>query len=225
MKSGIFKVIILFLFFITSTNVSVAQNRSSRVNTGKNSKKDVIRLFNGKDLGGWVFILKDPSVDPLKVFTVRDGLIHISGAPFGYMRTKKSFSEYKLHAEWRWPAEATNSGIFIHAQLPDTLWPRCFECQLAAGNAGDFVCANGSDMNEHIDKTKKSVKKMNLSNEKAVGEWNTMEVICKANTIEVFVNGALQNKASGTSASEGFICLQSEGKDIEFRNLILTKLY
>jgi hypothetical protein len=51
-----------------------------------------------------------------------------------------------------------------------------------------------------------------------------MEVMCKANTIEVVVNGVLQNKATGVSASEGFICLQSEGKDIEFRNLILTKL-
>jgi hypothetical protein len=224
MNSGIFRAVALFLFFIISINVSVAQTRSSRIKPGKNSKKDVIQLFNGKDLGDWVFILKDPSVDPLKVFTVRDGLIHITGAPFGYMRTNKSYSEYKLHAEWRWPTEATNSGIFIHAQLPDTIWPRCFECQLAAGNAGDFVCANGSDMNEHIDKTKKSVKKMNPSNEKAVGEWNTMEVICKASTLEVFINGVLQNKATGASSSKGFICLQSEGKDIEFRNLILTKL-
>ncbi len=27
------------------------------------------------------------------------------------------------------------------------------------------------------------------SSEKPVGEWNTMEVICKGNTIEVIVNG------------------------------------
>ena len=224
MKSGIFRTIILLLFIITSATVSVAQTRSPRVKTSKHPEKDVIQLFNGKDLSDWVFMLKDPAVDPLKVFTVQNGIIHITGAPFGYMRTKRSYSEYKLHAEWRWPSEATNSGIFIHAQLPDTIWPRCFECQLAAGNAGDFICANGSDMNERIDKTKKSVKKMSPSNEKPVGEWNTMEVICKANTIEVVVNGVLQNKATGVSDSEGFICLQSEGKDIEFRNLILTKL-
>jgi hypothetical protein len=224
MKSGIFRTIILFLFIITSATVSVAQTRSSKAKISKRSEKDVIQLFNGKDLSDWAFMLKDNSVDPLKVFSVQNGIIHITGAPFGYMRTKKSYSEYKLHAEWRWPAEATNSGIFINAQLPDTIWPRCFECQLAAGNAGDFICANGSDMNERIDKTKKSVNKMNPSNEKPVGEWNTMEVICKANTIEVVVNGVLQNRATGVSASEGFICLQSEGKDIEFRNLILTKL-
>jgi len=35
------------------------------------------------------------------------------------MRTKDIYSDYKLHAEWRWPTEATNSGVFVHAQQPD----------------------------------------------------------------------------------------------------------
>jgi hypothetical protein len=51
-----------------------------------------------------------------------------------------------------------------------------------------------------------------------------MEVTCKANTIEVNVNGILQNKATGITDSKGYICLQSEGKDVEFRNVFLTKL-
>jgi hypothetical protein len=51
-----------------------------------------------------------------------------------------------------------------------------------------------------------------------------MEITCKSNTIEVYVNGVLQNKATGISATEGHICLQSEGKDIEFRNVFITKL-
>ena len=65
---------------------------------------------------------------------------------------------------------------------------------------------------------------MAASSEKPVGEWNTMEVICKTNTIEVNINGVLQNKGTGLSISKGHICLQSEGKDIEFRNVVLTKL-
>jgi hypothetical protein len=216
---------IIFIFLLTTFTFGLyGQSSTAKAENQKNSKRDIIRIFNGKDLNNWVFMLKDPSADPSKVFTVRDGSIHITGSPFGYMRTRKVYSDYKLLAEWRWPLEATNSGIFIHAQVPDTIWPRCFECQLAAGNAGDFICANGSDMTERTDKTKKSVKKMNPSNEKPVGEWNVMEVICKGNTIEVYVNGVLQNKASGVSDSKGFICLQSEGKDIEFRNLVLTKL-
>ncbi len=183
-----------------------------------------IQLFNGKDLTNWVFKLKDPTINPSSVFTVQNGVIHILGNPFGYMRTKESYSDYNLHVEWRWPVEATNSGVFVHAQTPDTIWIKCIECQLAAGNAGDFICMNGTDMSERKDKSKIVIKKMTSSTEKPVGEWNTMEVICKEYTIEVSVNGVLQNKGTSVSVSKGHICLQSEGKDIEFRNVFLTKL-
>jgi hypothetical protein len=186
--------------------------------------EEAIRLFNGKDLSNWVFHLKDPGVDPAKVFSAHDGVIHIAGDPFGYMRTREQYGDYTLNLEWRWPEEATNSGVFIHAQDPDAIWPACFECQLAAGKAGDFICMSGTDMNERIDKTTIVVAKMKASNEKPVGEWNTLKVICQTNTLAVYVNGLLQNKASGTSLSKGSICLQSEGKAIEFRNVYLTRL-
>jgi hypothetical protein len=220
MKSELYKIVpgLILLALLSSSG------NSQSINNSKGKKKDQVSLFNGKNLEGWVFMLKDNSADPAKVFTVKDGVIHITGSPFGYMRTGSSYSDYSLHVEWRWPSEASNSGIFIHAQLPDTIWPRCFECQLAAGNAGDFICANGSDMNERADKSKKSVKKMNPSNERSVGQWNVADIVCRNNTIEVRINGLLQNKATGTSASGGYICLQSEGKDVEFRNLVLTRL-
>jgi hypothetical protein len=183
-----------------------------------------IKLFNGKDLSNWVFKLKDSSVDPAKVFTVNNGVIHITGNPFGYMRTKASYSDYKLHVEWRWPSEATNSGVFVNAQPPDSIWLKCVECQLKAGNAGDFVCMNGADMAERTDKSKPFVSKLAASSEKPAGDWNTMEVICKSNTIEVLVNGTLQNKGTNVSVTSGSICLQSEGKDVEFRNVYLNEL-
>jgi len=83
---------------------------------------------------------------------------------------------------------------------------------------------NGADMTERKDKSKPFVKKLAASSEKPTGEWNTMEVVSKANTIEVTVNGIVQNKGTNVSLSEGSICLQSEGKDIEFRNVFLTSL-
>ncbi len=180
-------------------------------------------LFNGKDLDNWVFFLKDKTVDPATVFTVKDAAIHISGNS-GYMRTKDSYSDYKLHLEWRWPVEVTNSGVLLHVQKPDTIWPKCFECQLAAGSSGDLICVGGSDMNEHTDKSTPVIRKMKPSNEVAVGEWNTLDVLCKGDSIEVYINGTLQNKATGITISKGSICLQGNGKDIEFRNLFLTKL-
>jgi len=225
MKIKSFQIIILVSVILSGATIcSSAQSRSQKAKKQKTPKTDQIQLFNGKDLNNWVFQLKDISVDPSGIFTVMNGVIHIAGNPFGYMRTNDSYSDYKLHLEWRWPTEATNSGVFIHAQTPDTIWIKCIECQLAAGNAGDFVCMNGADMKERIDKSKIVVKKMAASNEKLVGEWNTMEVVCNTSTIEVYVNGLLQNKATGLNVKSGHICLQSEGKDIEFRNVYLTRL-
>jgi len=214
----------VMIIALVALNASAQSKSKKPAKTQKNPKAQTIKLFNGKNLSNWTFKLRDPSVDPAKVFTVLNGVIHIKGDPFGYMRTKDIYSDYRLHVEWRYPGELSNSGVFIHAQLPDTIWLKCFECQLRAGSAGDFVCMGGSDMSERTDKSNRVVRKMTESNEKPAGEWNTMEVLCKASTIEVFVNGTLQNKATGISDSKGYICLQSEGKDVEFRNVFITRL-
>jgi hypothetical protein len=214
----------LTLLVLLVTLILLSPSFVSGQNQTRKSKSKTIQLFNGKNLKNWVFKLRDEAVDPATVFTVQNGVIHIKGDPFGYMRTKKIYSDYKLHVEWRWPAEATNSGVFVHAQQPDAIWLKCIECQLKAGSAGDFVCMNGADMKEHTNKAVSSVKKMADSSEKPTGEWNSMDVVCEGNTITVYVNGVLQNKGTEVTVSEGHICLQSEGKDIEFKNVFLTTL-
>jgi len=225
MKTKTFRFLSVVTVILLTASVSLtAQSNSKKDKDKKNDKSETVQLFNGKDLSNWTFCLKDKSVDPANVFMAMDGIIHITGDPFGYMRTKEKYSDYKLHVEWRWPGEATNSGVFVHGQDPDAIWLKCIECQLMAGNAGDFVCMNGADMTEHKDKTKGIVAKKAASSEKPAGEWNTMEVNCKGNTIEVYINGVLQNKATNVNISSGYICLQSEGKDIHFRNVYLTKL-
>jgi hypothetical protein len=215
---------ILVLALVLMPFDSSAQGKKKKTKDPKASKSQIVKIFNGKDLSNWTFYLKDQSVDPATVFTVQNGVIHISGNPFGYMRTKEVYSDYKLNVEYRWPTEATNSGVFVHGQQPDAIWLKCIECQLKAGSAGDFVCMNGATMDEQVNKAVLSVKKKAESSEKPVGEWNTMEVTCNANTIEVVVNGVLQNKGTNVTVSSGSICLQSEGKDIEFRNVYITKI-
>ena len=217
MKSKLLVPVILLVVLLLSSVSATSQNSTGSVNV------KTTLLFNGKNLNNWIFKLKDPKVNPAEVFSVKDGVIRVKGDPFGYMRTKEVYSDYLLHVEWRWPGEATNSGVFVHAQHPDTIFPKCFECQLQAGNAGDFICANGSDMNERVDKSNKKIKKTGPSSEKLAGEWNIMEIICEGNTIEVYVNGDLKNKGTGLSLSGGYICLQSEGKLVEFRNVWLRQ--
>src|SRR6516165_551665 len=59
--------------------------------------------FNGKDLGGFYTYLKDHKYeDPNGVFTVRDGVIRVSGEEWGGFATKEEFGDYQLIVEWKW---------------------------------------------------------------------------------------------------------------------------
>ncbi|MDR0430679.1 MAG: DUF1080 domain-containing protein [Tannerellaceae bacterium] len=197
--------------------------------THESNAQQVIKLFNGKDLSNWDFVVDKNSVPADQVYSVKDGVIHIKGTPFGYMYTKEKYGNYKLHVEWRWPQEATNSGIFLLIEEVKNPFPNGIECQLAAGNAGDFVCLGGSDLLEFQQPKGKErpafpvVKKANGSSEKPAGEWNYANIFVKNGTITVYINGVYQN--TGTNkVKTGHIGLQSEGKDIQFRNVTLTSI-
>lgn len=195
---------------------------------GANAQKTE-KLFNGKDLSNWNFVVDKNSVPADQVFSIRDGVIHITGNPFGYMYTKEKYSDYKLHVEWRWPNGESNSGIFLLIADPKNPFPNGVECQLHAGDAGDFVLLGGSDLAEYQNRPGEPrpnfpvVKKTNPSSEKPIGEWNEANIFVKNGVITVYVNGVYQN--TGTNkVKEGYVGLQSEGKDVQFRNVTLTPL-
>ena len=99
----------------------------------------------------------------------------------------------------------------------------CIESQLKSGDAGDFYVID-TDFKEHADKDSRRVPQRHESNEKPLGEWNKKRVVCKGNTIRVWVNGLLQNEASETTVAKGYIGFQSEGAPIEFRNIVLKPI-
>jgi hypothetical protein len=118
--------------------------------------KEVIKLFNGKDLTGLTTWLKETKdADPRKVFTAKDGIIHVSGDGFGYLATDKEYHDYHLTVEYRWGKKTDggkfvrNSGILLHAIGPDGgaggTWMSCIECQLAQGCVGDLIVIRGKD--------------------------------------------------------------------------------
>ncbi len=75
----------------------------------RRKKADSVRLFNGTDLTGWVLYMQDSTLNPQE-FVVRDSVIALSG-PFGYVRTDKAYSNYKLNAQWRWPTARPTAGF------------------------------------------------------------------------------------------------------------------
>jgi hypothetical protein len=121
----------------------------------------VIKLFNGKDLTGlYAWLKKGKRTDPLKVFTVTDGMIYVSGEDNGYLATEKAYRDYHLTVEYKWGEKTygakyvRNSGILLHAVGPDGgqggVWMTCIECQLAQGCVGDLIVIRGRDKDGKI---------------------------------------------------------------------------
>ena len=190
------------------------------------SKPKTIQLCNGTDFSGWELFVPDDSTDVKDVWFVKDGVIHCKGVPNGYMRTEAEYSNYTLYVDWRWVEKGSNSGVLLHVQEPDQVWPRCIECQLKSGNAGDFVLIGTGSITVEKEKFKNTEKfliipKKEESNEKPIGEWNSYKIVCKDNNITCYVNDVLQNDGTQASLSKGKIAFQSEGAPIEFRNIKL----
>lgn len=183
-----------------------------------------ISLFNGHDLAGWVLVTDSTSQeDASQTFTASDGLILISGQPFGYMRTQQKYSNFVLHTEWRWSGEPADGGIFVMLQDGDKVWPTGLQCQMKGDNLGvlmggiplaDMEAPNGFYKKELMDETPV---------EKPAGEWNETEITCKGGHVIVTINGVMVNEAY-CEAHEGYIGFQSEGGPLEFRNVYLTPI-
>jgi len=187
-----------------------------------------ISLFNGKDFTGWAkYITPEPGSSPDITWTVTNGLIRCTGKPFGYLMTQQVYADFKLHVEYRWYGQAAqlNSGIFVFKTGPDTYFlPKAIETQLKKGSAGDFVLLSKATLNGLDNSKNRTVKKQAESSEKPDGEWNSVDITVKGNTIASSINGVQQNTGKDAYADAGQICLQSEGGPIEFRNVTLEPL-
>ena len=201
-----------------------------------------VALFNGVDLTGWHVDVPraddDPGVAPS--FVARDGLLISLGTPEGHLITDESYHDYRLVVEYRWPGEPGNCGVLVHASTPRRLYgmfPQSIECQMHAGNAGDFWCIGEDitvpDMEQRrgpkaswgVDEgMSRRVKNLTDGSEKPDGEWNQMVIECRGREIEVWVNGEHVNHGFDCTADRGQIALQAEGAACEFRRLELTRL-
>jgi len=117
-----------------------------------------IKLFNGKNLEGFYTWIKGSQYsDPKKIFTVHDGMIHISGDGLGGLITNDEYRDYHLILEFKWGektwesrVEATrDSGLLLHCWGPDggyaNTWMASIEAQIIEGGVGDILVLQGSD--------------------------------------------------------------------------------
>jgi 3-keto-disaccharide hydrolase len=179
-------------------------------------------LVQGTDIAQFELVKIGP-----ETMQITGGEIAISGKPNGYFATKKAYRNYVLRFEWKYERPAGlesdekfdgNSGLLVHIEPPHKVWPKCIEVQLANKDAGNIFAISGSQFKGGKDAAaqKRAIK--------PVGEWNQEEVTCKDGSISCKINGIEVAHGTGASPDHGHIGLQSEGRPIHFRNLMIKAM-
>ena len=59
---------------------------------------------------------------------------------------------------------------------------------------------------------------------KGKGQWNVYDVVFVDGVVKLSVNGKFVNGVSKSSIKKGYLCLESEGAEIHFRNIQIMEL-
>ena len=191
------------------------------------AKGERIRLLDGKDFANWTFHLAEEDARLEDTWSLRDGVLVCTGSPAGYLKTKKTFTNFHLVVEWRWDPvtkKAGNSGVLLRQVGEDRVWPKCVEAQLMSGRAGDFYNIGEFPMRGAPDRTNGRHTAHLRANEHPVGQWNRYDITVRGDRVELRVNGELLNTATEVWETAGHIGLQSEGTEIHFRTVDLYPL-
>jgi hypothetical protein len=183
-------------------------------------------------------------------WTWKDGTAHCTGQPVGVIRTKKPFTNFELVAEWRHHQPGGNSGIFvwtsdealkdlrpgtlprggIEVQVLDTAFGEQYE--KSTGKKGDWFTSHGDVFPVGTAKMKpfpptspsgeRSFPKKNLV--KDAGEWNHYYIRAINGEVRLWVNGEEVSGGNECNPRTGYLCLESEGAPVEFKNLRIREL-
>lgn len=163
--------------------------------TDSTPPSDAVVLFDGKNLDQWVTV-KDKSP---AAWTVADGVFTVDKKA-GNIETKKSFTNYQLHLEWRIPAGVTGEGQ-------------------ARGNSGVFLASTGTgdsgyelqvldsyENKTYVNGMAGSIYKQAIPLANAMrkpGEWQTYDVIWTAPTFNA--DGTVKTPAFITAFQNGVL--------------------
>ena len=196
-----------------------------------------VDLFNGKDLSGWVNVNTDPDT-----WSVKDGVLVCTGQPIGVMRSEKQYENFVLHVEWKHMEAGGNSGVFVWSdaqpaernRLPNGVEVQMLDLEWVKLNTRDgkvppIAYVHGEVFGvggvEIVPDTPRGKRSKSIENRvKGKGEWNTYDVVAVDGVVKLAVNGKFVNGIQGSSQKKGYLCLESEGKEIHFRNIKLMEL-
>jgi len=195
-----------------------------------------------KTLGGADFTNVNCNAE---TWTFTPELIKCTGQPVGVTRSLVTYTNFELVVQWRHLKSGGNSGVFVWASAealkdlkPGQLPPGGIEVQvldhgykeqyeLETGKKADWFTTNGDVFPVGKSKMKpfpplspggeRSFPSKNLS--KGVGEWNHYYVRCINGEVRLWVNGEEVSGGTACQPSFGYLCLESEGSPVEFKDL------
>lgn len=227
-----------FIFFVTNS-FSHAQDQSFEFEFGKTDRmENLISAVPGKEAPvKWI------NVNTLdNTWSVReDGILVCSGQPIGVIRSEKQYENFILHVEWKHMEPGGNSGVFVWSdakpgenRLPGGVEVQMLELDWVNLNKKDGVLPPiayvhgelfGVGGVETLPDNPRGTRSKSIENRaKGKGEWNTYDVVAIDGVVKLAVNGKFVNGLSQASQKKGYICLESEGAEIHFRNLKITEL-
>ena len=182
-------------------------------------------------------------------WTWKDGAVHCTGKPVGVCRSKKPYTNFELVAQWRHEQSAGNSGIFVWAPeeslkaLQRNRLPNGIEVQILdhgyaeqyrkrTNKEPDWFTTHGDVFPVGKSKMKpfpptspngsRSFPRKNLS--RGFGEWNHYYIRAINGEVRLWVNGEEVSGGNGIEPRAGYLCLESEGSPIDFRDIRLREL-
>ena len=196
-----------------------------------------VDLFNRQNLEGWVNVNTAENT-----WKMRDGVLICSGHPIGVLRSARQYENFVLHIEWMHMEAGGNSGVFVWSDAepdPRTRLPNGVEVQMLelewpnlhkvngvtpplAYVHGELFGVGGVRTTPDNPRGERSMSVENRS--KGKGEWNTYDVVAIDGVIKLSVNGKFVNGISNATKRKGYLCLESEGAEIHFRNMRIVEL-
>ncbi len=226
MNKSIFQLLFSILFILTACNHEVSDKK------GNPNTNEWQSLFNEKNLDGWIDVNTSN-----ETWHVRDKMIICSGNPIGVMRSAKQYENFIMEIEWRHMEAGGNSGVFIWSEgLPfkDGKLTKGIEVQMLEldwaiqnNRTDDFVHGElfpTMDLTAIPDNPRGIRSKSIEKRCKGKGEWNKYIIVAVDGTVKLSVNGKFVNGLRNSGRKKGYLCLESEGSEIHFKNMRILEL-